>query len=95
MPTITRVKFFSIIFLFLVSTGSVSSAEIPKIKDNYESAFEIYKPWKPEKRLNWRSVNDLVGRIGGWRVYSREPYLKLNPTAPSNHQKTVHGAHTK
>ncbi len=81
--------------ILIASTGSVSSAEIPKIKDNYESAFEIYKPWKPEKRLNWRSVNDLVGRIGGWRVYSREPYLKLNPTAPSNHQKTVHGAHTK
>ena len=81
--------------IFIVSIGSVSSSEIPTKKIKFESAFEIYKPWKPENRLDWRSVNDLVGRIGGWRVYSREPYLELKPTASSNHQKTVHGDHAK
>lgn len=38
----------------------------------YRSVFEGYRAYTPEKVAPWRDTNDTVGRIGGWRVYSRE-----------------------
>lgn len=38
----------------------------------YRSAFGGYRPLGEEAVGNWRSANDQVGRIGGWREYARE-----------------------
>ena len=38
----------------------------------YRSAFEGYQPYTDEKMRSWKEANDNVGRIGGWRNYSRE-----------------------
>ena len=39
------------------------SAKVPDLK--YESAFSGYSPYREEKLVPWRDVNDEVGRIGG------------------------------
>ena len=39
----------------------------------YRSAFNAYRPWSAESPpQGWRSANDAVERIGGWRAYARE-----------------------
>ena len=38
----------------------------------YRSSFDRYKKMSDEAILPWKESNDLVGRIGGWRVYARE-----------------------
>ncbi|MEP7083608.1 MAG: hypothetical protein ABI854_02635 [Betaproteobacteria bacterium] len=38
----------------------------------YQSSFEGYRPLSEEKVGSWRTANDEVGRIGGWRAYARE-----------------------
>lgn len=37
-----------------------------------ESASWVYRIFQDEPVADWRSLNDTVGRIGGWRVYARE-----------------------
>lgn len=38
----------------------------------YRSAFSAYRASGDAAVVSWREANDLVGRIGGWRVYARE-----------------------
>lgn len=38
----------------------------------HRSSFEGYRPWRDEPVRSWRSANDTVGAIGGWKVYARE-----------------------
>lgn len=38
----------------------------------YQSALEGYRPYSDEKVLSWKDSNDMVGKIGGWRVYAKE-----------------------
>lgn len=41
----------------------------------YRSAFAGYKPYEAGGEVTpsaWRSANDEVGRIGGWRTYAKE-----------------------
>jgi hypothetical protein len=38
----------------------------------YRSAFHGYRTPAEDVVTPWRDANDLVGRIGGWRVYARE-----------------------
>jgi hypothetical protein len=38
----------------------------------YESPFAPYRPFAEGAVGPWKSVNDEVGRIGGWKVYARE-----------------------
>ena len=39
---------------------------------DYESAFEGYNPFEPERATNWIKANERVGSLGGWRYYARE-----------------------
>lgn len=34
--------------------------------------FEAYQRWRDEPLVDWRTANDRVGEIGGWRTYLRE-----------------------
>lgn len=36
------------------------------------SAFSSYQTFVDEPVVNWKSANDTVGRIGGWRAYAKE-----------------------
>lgn len=36
------------------------------------SAFEGYRRFADEPVADWRTLNDTVGRIGGWQAYARE-----------------------
>ena len=38
----------------------------------YSSPFAQYRPFAVQPPGPWRDVNDVVGRIGGWKVYARE-----------------------
>lgn len=34
--------------------------------------FKHYQGWRDEPVQEWRTVNDRVGEVGGWRTYLRE-----------------------
>jgi hypothetical protein len=65
----------------------------------YRSPFDGYRKLGEEPVGNWRSANDEVGRIGGWREYAREaqesgPKLKgSTPADPGATPKTGHEGH--
>ena len=48
----------------------------------YASAWAGYRPWRDEAVGDWRQANAVVGRIGGWRVYAREPVPSGSSAAP-------------
>ena len=70
-------------------------ADSPTPSTQYKSPFKDYRPLGDDKRTPWRDANDEVGKIGGWRVYSREsqeavkgapeaaPTLKPAPSVPA------------
>jgi hypothetical protein len=49
----------------------------------YRSGFEGYRYLRDEPVLSWKESNDLVGRIGGWRVYAREAAPAESPSGTS------------
>ncbi len=57
------------------------SVAIPATK--YRSAFDGYRNMRDEPISPWKESNDLVGRIGGWRVYAREAAQGDAPDAGS------------
>jgi len=46
----------------------------PMVRQAYVSPFATYRPFSAGEVGAWRTVNDEVGRIGGWRVYAQEAY---------------------
>lgn len=38
----------------------------------YVSPISTYKSYEPQSIQSWKEANDNVGRLGGWRAYSRE-----------------------
>ena len=64
------------------------SAAVPSVA--YRSSFSGYRQRGDEPVAPWKQTNDLVGRIGGWRVYAREARQPdLAPTAPSKNPSTA------
>jgi hypothetical protein len=59
-----------------VSTALPSGTQPPA----FQSAFEGYQPHTDDKRVDWKTANDSVARIGGWRAYAKEASA---PTAPA------------
>jgi hypothetical protein len=53
-------------------TAKASSSHKPERTLVYKSSFNLYRPYSNEKTANWKSANDEVGRIGGWRTYLKE-----------------------
>ena len=43
-----------------------AKAAVPVL--SYESSFAQYRQLGDEKPVSWRDANDIVARIGGWRV---------------------------
>ena len=50
------------------------------------SAFDSYKAYADEAIGNWRSANDTVAKIGGWREYARQAQQpeSASPVAPES-----------
>ena len=48
----------------------------------YQSPFRDYRPLGEDKLTSWKVANEEVGKIGGWRVYSREA-IKANEPVPA------------
>ena len=43
------------------------------------SAFDGYRAYNDEALSNWKSANENVARIGGWREYARETQSEETP----------------
>lgn len=54
------------------SANALSDGQVADSGTRYESAFEGYRPYQEDEVRSWQSVNDEVGRIGGWQAYARE-----------------------
>ncbi len=39
---------------------------------SYQSVFADYRAYSEQPVVSWVDANDTVGKIGGWRTYSRE-----------------------
>ncbi|MDO9237343.1 MAG: hypothetical protein Q7U28_15080 [Aquabacterium sp.] len=48
----------------------------------YRSAFADYHMYSEQPIASWREANDNVGKIGGWRVYSKEARQPDGASAP-------------
>lgn len=56
-----------------------ANANVPGVV--YRSALQGYRPYADAEPGSWIESNDLVGRIGGWRVYAKEARESQAPTA--------------
>jgi hypothetical protein len=66
--------------LFAAATAAL--AQQPAARLEYRSAFEGYRPHGETDLKDWRSANDTVRDVGGWRTYAREA-ADADPVAPS------------
>jgi hypothetical protein len=48
------------------------AVETPSPEQAASAPFKNYQGWRDEPLQDWRTVNDRVGEIGGWRTYLRE-----------------------
>ncbi|MBU1330431.1 MAG: hypothetical protein KJ884_16555 [Gammaproteobacteria bacterium] len=69
---------------------------------HYQSPLKGYQGFSEQPQYDWREANDLVGRIGGWRTYSQEPYAQepgtqrapaQQPAEPSTKPMELHHGH--
>ena len=77
------------------------TASVPPVI--YVSPFKQYQPLGDEQVTAWKAANDLVEKIGGWRVYAREaqepapaagqPARPGQPPAPQT-KPPAQGGHT-
>lgn len=64
------------------STADPANAAALASSIQYQSPFRDYRPMGEDKLTSWKAANEEVGKIGGWRVYSRES-IKANETVPA------------
>lgn len=57
-------------FVGLFSAGGAFAT--PPKDLSYDSAFEQFDSYQPTQKREWKSANDNVGKLGGWRYYARE-----------------------
>jgi hypothetical protein len=71
----------------LPNAQQAGDPQAPVPATTYRSAFRGYRTPAEDVVTSWRDANDLVGRIGGWRVYAREAQEPASrdqtPTAPT------------
>ncbi len=64
-----------------VSLADPGDAATPVPALQHRSAFVGYRPLGSVVLGDWRSANDTVTRIGGWRAYTREAHAPAAPAA--------------
>lgn len=86
--------FHSLFALPLLALTLPAHAQTAAQELDYQSAFEGYQAYFEPDIQNWPKVNKEVGEIGGWRVYSREPYTeKSGDDKASSPQADPHRQH--
>lgn len=50
---------------------------------NYASPLQQYRPLADEPVAPWKTSNDVVEKIGGWRVYAKEVQEAAPDSAPT------------
>lgn len=69
-----------IMVVLLAAPGLAGSGHGPQVEDvggvelGFRSELEGYQAYVPQPVAPWRSSNDRVGEIGGWRTYAREAW---------------------
>ena len=92
-------KFTSPFAWLLLALGLPAHAEqtVPELQ--YQSVFDGYQAYADPEIKSWSKAIELVDEIGGWRVYSREPFEgKVDAGAESKtghkeNQPNHHGHH--
>jgi hypothetical protein len=69
------------------------NAAAPPVR--YESPFARYRPNAEAEVGAWRTSNDHVGRIGGWRIYGREAIAEPKNDPPAADGKSESGGAAK
>ena len=64
------------------STADPANAAASASSIQYQSPFRDYRPLGEDKPTSWKVANEEVGKIGGWRVYSREA-IKASESIPA------------
>ncbi|MDZ7811593.1 MAG: hypothetical protein U5L74_00070 [Ideonella sp.] len=59
-----------------------AKAKVPELR--YESPLASFRRLDNTTPVPWRDANDLVTRIGGWRVYTREAHQPAPEAQPSH-----------
>lgn len=69
----------------LVASGAGGPADpraaVPPVQ--HRSAFVGYRALGAAEPADWRTANDRVARIGGWRAYTREAHAPVPAPAPA------------
>lgn len=73
--------------LLLSQTSFAQTKETAKITDasslRFDSVFEDYQSLRDEKMLEWKTANEVVTRIGGWREYAKQAQAATVQTQPA------------
>jgi hypothetical protein len=87
--------------LTLLTTSATAQplVDSTSMRLSYASPLSGYRAWDDQQVKSWRDANDRVGRIGGWRAYSREAQsvntsvqLPVVPTLPDGSHNGPHNS---
>ena len=69
---------------YVVGIAATTTSQVGAPALEYVSPIGDYKAYEPQSIQSWKEANDNVGRIGGWRNYSRETsQSQPSPSAPA------------
>lgn len=68
----------------IVGTPAPDAAAPAAFQLQYLSVFTHYQPFREQPLLPWQETNDTVGKIGGWRFYSRDAQQPEARTSPND-----------
>lgn len=69
----------------IVGSAAVQAAETAPPRAAVYDPFKHYQGWRDERLQDWRTTNERVGEIGGWRAYLRESQQDGNGANESGH----------
>lgn len=73
--------------------GDPLNPEVPVPPANHASSLARYRPADETEVAPWKTTNDTVGRIGGWRAYAREASAPPAAAAPAPAASGATGGH--
>lgn len=74
----------TLFFIPIAATTCLFSGTVmAQVTVSYTSPMADYQPFVDEKVTAWKTANDKVGQIGGWRAYAKEAQQPDNTPTPS------------
>lgn len=97
---VASVCLISLVSMAHAQTGAAQPAALAP--PGFTSVISDYQPYREQGVGDWKKANDEVGRIGGWRAYTREANeptsaAPLKSPAPRSEPapKDPHAGHAK